>query len=238
VLILALAGLVLVPMLTKDKTTPTPVVTPGMTDTALPPTATLAASEEPQPTAETSEAPTEMPTQALSPTLELTPGEPTATLAATYTATPQPTDTPRPTDTAQPPPDTVQPTDPEATLIEPTPGAPLRGEVTFRWSYPGRLPRYKQFQVLIWQEGDAQHNGAADFTPATEQVINLDNVPQVRDRGPGDYWWSVVVVDTRTGKRTSREASPRLWTYTLPPELPKPTSTSPSHTATEESSGF
>jgi serine/threonine protein phosphatase PrpC len=229
VLVLVLAGLVLVPLLSKNKTTPTPTLTPGMTDTALPPTAPPVASEEPQPTSQTGEPPTEMPTQAASPTVEQTPSGPTATLAATYTATPQPTDTPRPSDTPLLPTSTTRPTDPEATLIEPLDGTELHGEVLFRWSYPRSLPRNKQFQVLIWREGDAEHNGAAAYTSDLEQRINLDEIPQVHDSGPSAYWWSVVVVNSRTGERTSREATPRSWTYVVPSPAntttPKPTVT-------------
>jgi hypothetical protein len=86
--------------------------------------------------------------------------------------------------------------------------------VTFRWDYSQSLSPSKAFQVLIWKKGAESHNGAAQFTDLTEQLIDLEVVSQVADGGQGEYFWSVVVVDESTERRTSPEAPPRPFIYT------------------------
>jgi hypothetical protein len=81
----------------------------------------------------------------------------------------------------------------------------LQGKVRFSWSYPQGLAPGEAFQVLIWQQGES-HDGAAGYWTGYEQTINLDEVPQMDQ--PGEYLWSVVVVDTATDKRLSPGAAP------------------------------
>ncbi len=241
VVILALAALFVGPSLWGG--TPTATPTPLATETPLPPSATLAPTPSPEATAEVAPVVTDTVPAPVEPA-EATPSEPTATLAATFTPTTEPT--PRPTNTPLPPSPrsplrTPRSTDPAPTLLEPNAGAQLRGRTTFRWSYAGSLTGDKQFQVLIWRQGDAQHNGAAAYTDQTQQEIDLDLVPRITDGGAGPYRWSVVVVDTVRDRRTSPEAEPRAFTYlgaeAPPQEPPPPPDPTPTVDDDEESSG-
>ncbi len=219
VLVLALGGLFVARMLSNPKPTVTPTVTLALPlDTAAP---------DLEPTQ--AEAPVGTPIEA--PTAEFTadPSQPTATLAPTLT--PAPTVTPRPT---QPPQPTATrrsatasaPSDTAPTLDSPSLGAPLTGQIAFRWSHPGLAPG-RAFQVLIWEEGEQAHNGAANYTTQQEQIINLDDVPQVRDGGVGTYYWTVVVVNEMTNQRLA-EAPSRRFEYTgSGGERPKPTKQPP-----------
>lgn len=178
---------------------------------------------------------TSIPAGVISPTLELTP-IPTVTWTLTPTATISPTVTgtetamsvasPQPTPTRRPPTATVQPTQtpqptpsplPPPVLQSPQDGAELRGIQTFRWEYAAPLGQGNAFEVLIWKEGDTEHNGAAEAVEAHEQTIDLDQVPQVKVGGVGKYFWSVVVIRRSDRKRLSAEASPRSFTYIGPP---------------------
>jgi serine/threonine protein phosphatase PrpC len=225
-LVLSLLALLAVPTLLGDKVTPTPTYA----SSPLPSTDTVMPTIELTPTAEV----TSIPTSTLPSTGVATPGEPTATLAATYTPEllppePSATDTLSPVSTPSPSPTAEVLTDPAPVLQEPADSVELLGTVDFRWSYSGSLPQNKQFQVLIWQEGDRQHKDAAGLTPSTLQQIDLTQVPKVRDGGAGQYFWSVVVVDTGTNRRTSPEASPRYFIYTGPGQ-PSPESVQASPT--------
>jgi hypothetical protein len=94
--------------------------------------------------------------------------------------------------------------------------------VRFSWSFAPGLAPGEAFEVLIWQEGDAAHNGAEQATTALEQVIDLEQVPRIQQGGVGDYFWSVVVV--RGTERVSPEAERRRFKYTGPPQpAAKPT---------------
>ncbi len=163
--------------------------------------------------------------------------EPTATLASTSIDTPQPTPTngffvpaitlsPLPTSTSLVPAITLSPLPttapqvPVPTLVDPRPDLDVRGRVLFRWQYSRSLGASEAFQVLIWRDGSLDHQGAAQFTAQSEQQIDLDILLGERG-GPGDYWWSVVVVDERTEARISDEADPRRFNY-LGEQLPTP----------------
>ena len=159
----------------------------------------------------------------------LTAEAPTATLAPTQTTMPdtsepqvQPTnttvpDTPAPT--APTPKPTKRPTSapvveyPPVTLIAPLEkdAASLRGNVTFKWSYPRPLNADEAFQVLIWQEGQP-HWGAASLWTETEQTIDLDAVLPQRGQ-PGPFFWTVVVRRTGTEELLSPEGSPWRLTW-------------------------
>jgi len=219
-LVLALAGLFVARMVSNPQLTATPMVMP--TVTLAFPLETAAPDLEPT----QAESPVGTPIEA--PTAEFTadPSQPTATLAPTLT--PAPTSTPRPT---QPPQPTATrrsatapaPSDPAPTLDSPSLGAPLTGQIAFRWSHPGLAPG-RAFQVLIWREGEQVRNGAANYTTQTEQIINLDDVPQVRDGGIGTYYWTVVVVNSVTDQRLAEAPSSRRFEYTgSGGERPKPT---------------
>jgi serine/threonine protein phosphatase PrpC len=216
-LILVLGGLLIVPRLLGSGATPTlaasPVVPSATILPAVEPTQTMATAPLVVETVPSQPEGTAAPTDA-----EMAAG-PTATLAATFTPSP-PSPTPRPTSappTATQRPPTIAPTsgDPAPSLVEPAPDVELRGEVRFKWSYASLSPG-KAFQVLIWQEGGLQHNGAAEFTSQREQRINVDEVPSTVAGGAGTYYWSVVVVDRGSERRLSPEATPRRFTFTGP----------------------
>ena len=199
--------------------TPTPAVPPGVTTSASPVIPTGAT----------------IPAGVISPTLEVTPIlimtltlTPTATISPTITGTEtaMSVPSPQPPATRRPPTATVQPTHtPEPTpsplpppvLQSPQEGAELRGIQTFKWQYAAPLGQGNAFEVLIWKEGDTEHNGAAEAVEAQEQEIDLDQVPRVKAGGAGKYFWSVVVIRRSDRKRLSAEASPRSFTYTGPP---------------------
>jgi serine/threonine protein phosphatase PrpC len=213
-LVLAILAFLLVPVLLGDKATPTVTLTlsPSL------PTATVLSTGELTPTAQVTVTPS-----------ATMPVEPTATLAATFTpavstTTPGVTDlsplptpgttSPSPsTDTPSPSPTGTGLSSPAPVLQEPPTGEPLQGVTTFTWSYSQSLPLNGQYQVLIWKEDQAQHDDAGAPTASTSQDIDLAQVPQVRDGGAGQYFWSVVVVDTQTGQHVSPESVPRRFVY-------------------------
>lgn len=89
----------------------------------------------------------------------------------------------------------------------------LHGEAVFAWRFPHELRPGEAYQLLIWPAGSREQIPAFDPWPDRELVINLDDVPQVRERGPGEYIWSVVVVNADTQERISPEAEPRAFFY-------------------------
>jgi len=218
-LTLLLVGILTSPPLFRSTATPTispqPTNTVMLTATWTPtgtstPTPTLKSTPVP-PTDTLIPAPTPWPSDTPSPSSTATPLPPTSTPAPTPMATKRP----RPTNTPQP-------AYPAPILVEPPEGASLRGRVAFKWSYSRPLGEEEAFQVLIWRHGSA-HNGAAEFWLETEQEVDLDMVPQVKDGGPGEYLWSIVVVQKSTGKRLSPEASPRCFTIAGEQQPAKPT---------------
>jgi len=214
-LALVVAGLVVGPRIFKGEPTTAlvTVLAPDQSGTPAPgPTQTLAATGVPTPTDGLEAAPVT--------TATVAPGQATATLAPTPTPTSAPPSPgqgqQRPTDTPRPPTATAEPRLAAPTLLSPAAGEELRGRVTFEWSYDSlRLGR--AFQVLIWREGEAQHNGAAELTRKRQQTIDLDYVSQVMNGGPGTYYWAVVVVDKRTEKRLSPDDTGRSFVYPGPP---------------------
>ena len=165
-------------------------------------------------------------------TAETRPGA-TSTLAPQPTQTsPAPTDqTPlAPTDTVTVPVGTATPGSniPPPTLVQPQEGASVQGMVTFIWDYSlEELGASHAFQVLIWS-GDPDEEsppGAAEFTQALSQEINLDVILPAQG-GPGQYFWSVAVVNESTGSRLSRQTVPRTLVYLGPGATPAPSSAS------------
>ncbi len=194
------------------KSEPTETPLPSMTAATV--TGTLEAATEdtslsPLPTEEGTPAGTAGPTSTLAPTVE---GQPTATPSGSgllpTSASPTPT-----------------PTLPKPTLISPLPSVALQGVVRFEWSYSRTLGQNQAFQVLIWKEGEIDHQGAADSQTEKWQSIDLDAVPKLNSDGPGEYLWSVVVVDSRTDDPLSPEATPRKFVYLDPTSQATPTYT-------------
>jgi hypothetical protein len=101
------------------------------------------------------------------------------------------------------------------------PGTPqLQGVVTFGWDFPTRLRPGEAFQLLIWRIGDRDRAFVSEYWPERELTLNLDELPQIREPGPGEYAWSVVVVDTRTNEPISPEAETRTFFYAEPEPPP------------------
>jgi serine/threonine protein phosphatase PrpC len=196
------------------------------TETAVP-TATTpldATTPEPSPSADAGLSPVQTGTAA--PTLDTS--GPTATLAPTSTAQPEPTATSSSILPSVASPEPIA-TLPAPLLDSPAADAELQGFVTFRWTHTGSLSQDLAYQVLIWKQGASDHPGAAQSWSDTHQAINLDLVPQIMNGGSGQYLWSVVVVQRGTDERVSPEAIPRNFAYPGPPVPSVPTAT-PSHT--------
>jgi serine/threonine protein phosphatase PrpC len=205
ILALVLGGLAALKFLVLDKSEATPTETPTVPASAATATPETLTAEAVAPTDSGMESPLQ---PELMSTLPTGTPEPTATLASTPTDAPQPTPTNAsilPSLTLSPP--TVSaPSVPMPTLVEPPLDLDVRGQVPFKWQYSRPLKTSEAFQVLIWPDGALEHLGAAGFTKQTEQQIDLDVLLPSRG-GPGLYWWSVVVVDERTGKPISDEAA-------------------------------
>jgi serine/threonine protein phosphatase PrpC len=222
VMVLALLGLVFGPRLINPTPTAIPTTAPETPAAPAAPTDTVPVAETPPLEQTVTLAPTEAgtttevvpPTETIPPTEAAgTEGptstlEPTSTVAPTFTPTPtsSPTNStanaPKPTKTDTPPPQYPPPT-----LVAPREqdAESLQGKVAFGWSYPQGLAPGEAFQVLIWQQGES-HDGAAGYWTGYEQTINLDEVPQMDQ--PGEYLWSVVVVNTASHDRLSPGAAP------------------------------
>jgi hypothetical protein len=121
---------------------------------------------------------------------------PTAT--ATRTLVPTVTRKPRPTATQA----NVTPTPlPVPELVDPPDGATPSHRVVFRWFWNGPpLEANQAFDLRIWslqeeQAGDPRR-GAVIPTQELYAEVDLQFVPAIQDYGPGDYNWTVVVVQT------------------------------------------
>jgi serine/threonine protein phosphatase PrpC len=209
ILALLLGGLAALKIFVLDKSDATPTETPTAPTSAATVTQGALTAETVPPTDTEMTSPIQPETPSTS---QPETSEPTATLAST------PTDAPTPTNTSILPANTLSPLPTSVpqvsvpTLLEPPQDLDVRGQVLFKWQYSRPLKTSEAFQVLIWRDGAQEHKGAAGFTRQTEQNIDLDVVLPGRG-GTGVYWWSVVVVDERTEKRISGEATPWRFDY-------------------------
>ncbi|MGC9332615.1 MAG: hypothetical protein ACP5JJ_00585, partial [Anaerolineae bacterium] len=112
------------------------------------------------------------------------------------------------------------------TLVQPQEGASLQGTVTFMWDYALEdLGEGHAFQVLIWggDPSEADPPGGAELTLSLSQQIDLDVIlPGLG--GPGQYFWSVVIVEEGTGDWLSKQAAPRTLIYLGPEKTVAPPS--------------
>ena len=136
----------------------------------------------------------------VTPTLEISlPVTITATPLPSRTATPAPrrTTAPRPTATVP----TATPSSlPAPGLLEPAAGATIGNIVTFRWQWTGpSLQPNQAFDLRIWSAQEEQQGlsprGAVAPVRTTETSVNLPFAPAIQDYGPGDYYWTVFVVE-------------------------------------------
>jgi len=188
--------------------TPSPLIA-AATETVAVEAATEDTSSSPIPTEIEATAGTVGPTSTLAATSE---GQPTSTPSGSGLLPGQASSTPTPTL-------------PKPILSSPLASVALHGVIRFEWTYSRTLGRNQAFQVLIWKEGETEHRGAADSQQDPWQDINLDAVPKLISDGPGEYLWSVVVVDSRTDDPISLEATPRKFIYLGPTVQTTPTNT-------------
>jgi hypothetical protein len=183
---------------TADTATPLPTdtLTPLPTDTATPsPTAT--------PTQLPTASPTAIPTATATTRATATrPAAPTPTSTRAATATPAPAAAP----VLDGPPDAAD-----------VPGSAL---VTFSWHWAGQLTANQGFEVRLWRQGDAAHYGAADVRDVVKNLqtlgggrfavaLRLDTSYAVTQGGPGDYFWSVAVVEVNPYRASGPESLSR-----------------------------
>jgi hypothetical protein len=134
---------------------------------------------------------------------------PTRAISPTPTPTPRPTSTPTfvPTVTRRPKPTPTVPTPtpelyPAPTLVEPADGATPSQRTVFKWQWNGRpLMIGQAFELRIWSQQEEQaglpRRGATGPTRETQVEVDLEYVPAILDHGPGDYFWTVVVVEVQ-----------------------------------------
>ncbi len=145
-------------------------------------------------------------TPSLQPTLEERPTTApsrTPTPVASRTSTPAQARSPRPggTFTVSAPRPTAYPA---PALLDPFDGVTLFGRVFFRWSWDGPpLGDSLAFELRIWSAQEEQagrpRRGAVAPTRGTQVEVDLRYVPAIQEYGPGDYYWTVVVVEARAG---------------------------------------
>ncbi len=213
---------------------------------------------QPGPTVTSSPTPSAMPSQTASPTETATltrtatsipaPTDTTAptdapSVTSTATASPTPTDTPTATrtrgKTATPTPkrptNTPEPVYLAPTLLEPKDGVQLAGLQRFTWQWNGpSLGEDHAFDLRIWSFQEDQEEkprrGAATPTQDTEIEVALSYVPAIADYGPGDYYWTVVVVKVGAGgipQVVGEWGEKRRFTYAGPSAPTSPTAIQP-----------
>lgn len=167
---------------------------------------------------------TPSPTMTLAPTLSPATSTAEATLVVAPTGVPTPTATLVPTGTAGVVgTDTVviSPTEsPDAlpgtvTLVTPTAEITLTGVVTFAWDYgPGPLPAGYAFQLIIGQGDptDPDHQPVGSPTRDAQRSVDLG---QELDE-PGDYFWTVLIIEAGPGGSEVTRARERAFVYELP----------------------
>jgi hypothetical protein len=136
---------------------------------------------------------------------------PTVIPGATPSSTPTPTGTPTrrpgpalsrtPSSTSGKPAST--PTSallPAPILLEPKDGETLLDRAVFKWQWEGPpLGVGQVFDLRIWsvqeEQRGAPKRGAISPTQDTQAEVDLRYVPAFQDYGPGDYYWTVLVVE-------------------------------------------
>lgn len=141
---------------------------------------------------------------------------PTPAISPTATSTPRPTSTPTfvPTVTRRPKPTPTVPTAtpelyPAPTLLEPADGATPSQRAVFKWQWNGPpLAIGQAFELRVWSAQEEQaglpRRGATGPTMETQVEVDLEYVPAIQDNGPGDYYWTVVVVEMQPDGRVGR----------------------------------
>jgi hypothetical protein len=213
--------------------TPTATLTPGQTAAAtetVMATQTLMSTLTPTPTPTDTSMPTSTPSAISTHTASPTPSDtPTVTRTRSPTATPTPK---RPTSTPEP-------AYPAPTLLKPDAGAELAGvqRFTWQWNAPPLEENYA-FDLRIWslqeEHEERPRRGAAALTQDTQAEAELSYVPAIADYGPGDYYWTVVVVKAGAGgvsRVVGEWGEKRRFTYGGPSGPTSPAATQPAPTS-------
>jgi tRNA A-37 threonylcarbamoyl transferase component Bud32 len=92
---------------------------------------------------------------------------------------------------------------PASTLLTPAATDQLAGRARFGWQWNGpSLADSQAFELRIWsqeeQDAGVAPRAAVAPTKGTDAEVDLEGVPTIREHGAGTYYWTVVVVDTRT----------------------------------------
>jgi hypothetical protein len=143
-----------------------------------------------------------------SPTPQTTVPTPTVTLPPTATRTPKPTNTLVPVPTGRPTKSRPTATEtaaplaqaPAPRLVAPDEGITASGRMVFEWAWEGPVLEENQaFDLLIWsaqeEEKGSPRRGVVPPTKDTRAEVSLPAAPAIADFGPGDYFWTVVVVE-------------------------------------------
>lgn len=152
-----------------------------------------------------------------SPTPEPTALPPTVTLLPTETSTPKPTNTLVPLPTRKPTrsrPTATKPVAPPTPvpaplLVAPIEGITASGRLVFEWAWDGPpLKETQAFDLRIWsvqeEESGSARRGVVPPTKDSRVEVSLPSAPAMVDHGPGDYFWTVVVVEI------GADGSPRI----------------------------
>jgi hypothetical protein len=146
-------------------------------------------------------------TMTISGTLPAWTAIPGATPSSTPTPTGTPTRQPRPALSRTPSSTGGKPAStptsallPAPTLLEPKDGETLLDRTVFKWLWEGPpLKADQAFDLRIWsaqeEERGAVRRGAISPMQGTQAEVDLQYVPAYQDYGPGDYYWTVVVVE-------------------------------------------
>ena len=142
---------------------------------------------------------------------------PTATLPPTETSTPKPTNTLVPLPTRRPTKSRPTATKfvaspmpaPAPRLVAPDDGITAPDRMVFEWAWDGpELQENQAFDLRIWsvqeEERGSPRRGVVAPTQNTWVEVSLPSVPAIADFGPGDYFWTVVVVEM------AADGSPRV----------------------------
>ena len=135
---------------------------------------------------------------------------PTVTLPPTITPTPKPTNTLVPLPTRKPTRTRPAATRPVASpapvpapvLVAPDDGVTGFDRLVFEWTWDGPpLKENQAFDLRIWsvqeEEKDSPRRGVVPPTKDTRVEVSLPAAPAIADFGPGDYLWTVVIVEMR-----------------------------------------
>jgi hypothetical protein len=132
---------------------------------------------------------------------------PTATVLPSETPTPKPTKTLVPLPTGRParkatatdPPSSPTPA-PAPVLLSPEEGVTALDRMVFGWAWDGPALKENQFfDLRIWSLQEEQQGsprrGVVPPTKATSVEVAMAAVPAIVDYGPGEYFWTVVLVE-------------------------------------------